>query len=80
MAMRWADLSTAFFTLKRTVGALENFPDGLNFLLPDNGVLFFPRLSQFVIDGNDVGHVSPCRINFPIPLHQHTWRENYREK
>jgi hypothetical protein len=41
-AMRGADLSTAFFALKRTVCALENLPDGLNFLLPDDGVLFFP--------------------------------------
>jgi hypothetical protein len=41
-AMRRGDLSTAFFTLKGTVGALENFPDGLNFLFPDDGVLFFP--------------------------------------
>jgi hypothetical protein len=40
--MGGVDLSAAFLTLKRAVGALENFPDGQNFLLPDDGVLFFP--------------------------------------
>jgi hypothetical protein len=40
-AMYGADLGAAFFALKRTVSALENLPDGLNFLFPDDGVLFF---------------------------------------
>jgi hypothetical protein len=40
--MRGADLGAAFFALKRAVSALENLPDGLNFLFPDDCVLFFP--------------------------------------